>query len=1387
MIIPAPQTSAPQPLPEPIQHPGSARRVLRCTVFVLLSLIVCMATLLASLLLFAYSSGGSRYIGQLTSSLVNGLDTGLQLEVEKLELDWPLTIKIYNAQLRDTEGLWLEVPYAESVLSLDSLVPQFPLRWQLHTTQTLVRQATWHRLPVLPSDPEAKSLPGPLTLLPAWLGITADAILLENMHIASQALALQPVAPYIQPLYIVHLRAQCSVGATNGTLNANAEVRPEAIAEASAGQDNIPQEGQITPPVQATQAVPSPRAALPEALGQSEQTMQPDQSEEALSLPLTRFNLKANFADSTISLKIDVQDTALLWPHLQTFLPPSAQATRAVQQGGANGTQDVESANNTASMLEALHIQGTLSAYVPSVPPTQQLPLYLQWQLNIAASPLLPTSLQGSLSLNDEGLEWEKVALHYPAQSVAQDAVPSISLNTGGSFGFARGPVAQVGVNISDISILQDFGLSLPSASGPLHASVQVNAAAKPDQPYLQVALTSPDLTLPQGKLQNTSLTLLARVPAFATPPAASAARAAPAAPVVTDPAGTPSVAASSAPKGTTTAVLPPSPGTIADEPTGTWALPNNVIGTVEGSVQSCMGLGPAMLSAQWGVNYSQNLGLSLSGLQARVLGASLNGKFHSSGTTIKDAALDIVVTDTAALARLANIPLKGGAFTLKARLVPTAAKIPSLKGQISLGAGRYDSVEWLSGEGSFEADPNAAALSLNIKGKLSARLRCSYNFSKELLRIESFELSESSKKIGAKLQKPTELCFANGLSVSNTDIALRPAGSVFVNGKLMPNLLDFEVLVEKIPLSMAKAFSSAPLPQGLLAAQMRIKGSAASPTGKFALQVADIPLATSAGSPKASLHVDGALARAATGKSSHSLNLKARWEGIDSLKNFEADAQIPLGFTPVPSLVMDAPLRAKLGWQGEISPLWRLVPLPGRSLKGKAEVQAQVKGSLRAPQLSGHVLVGQGTFVDSLEGILLDALQLEVRYKEQGNSLLRLRATDGRGGTLALDGVISDVPTAVAAGAGKAGAKKTAEYITLRGTINKLRPLRRDDVAVQLSGTLDISGPVQAPLIAGNICVDQAVVQLLNGFGGKTIKTLPVQDISAMRVPKSLQGASPSDILAVGGANSAFEASPPAGPRCDLRITAPGHVYIRGKGLDSEWKAELSISGPLDAPRILGSVNPIRGQLELLGHQFSMASGGISFSGANPPNPALDLTLEYKGADITALIMLSGSAKQPKMRLSSQPVLPNDEIIAHILFGKDINSLSRFEALQAANTARQLVDFGPSALDIMSSTRDILGLEVLRLGSASRTRQNRAPRDASLQGTSSTNPDDQAPTIEAGKYILDNVYVGLDQGTSANSGTAVRVEVELLPNLSLEGRTSNESSGVGINWKHDY
>ena len=64
---------------------------------------------------------------------------------------------------------------------------------------------------------------------------------------------------------------------------------------------------------------------------------------------------------------------------------------------------------------------------------------------------------------------------------------------------------------------------------------------------------------------------------------------------------------------------------------------------------------------------------------------------------------------------------------------------------------------------------------------------------------------------------------------------------------------------------------------------------------------------------------------------------------------------------------------------------------------------------------------------------------------------------------------------------------------------------------------------------------------------------------------------------------------------------------------------------------------------------------------------------------------------------------------------------------------------------------------------------------------------DDQPGTVRAGKYLNQDVYLEVEKGTAAGSGKA-RVEVEILPNVSLEAETGQDAQGgVGIKWRYDY
>jgi translocation and assembly module TamB len=193
-----------------------------------------------------------------------------------------------------------------------------------------------------------------------------------------------------------------------------------------------------------------------------------------------------------------------------------------------------------------------------------------------------------------------------------------------------------------------------------------------------------------------------------------------------------------------------------------------------------------------------------------------------------------------------------------------------------------------------------------------------------------------------------------------------------------------------------------------------------------------------------------------------------------------------------------------------------------------------------------------------------------------------------------------------------------------------------------------------------------------------------------------------------------------------------------------------------------------VRGNLDFLDNRFSLQEGVIRFAGESPPAPTIDIKAEVEKKDITALLLISGSASNPKLELQSDPVLPKDEILARVLFNRQLHNITPFQALRLANALRTLSGKGQgSVLDVVSNARKFLGVEQLEL------------RD------SSGGKGDVA--VGVGKYLTEGVYVDLQQGVGKETGKA-RVEVEVHPNVSVESEVGVEgSTGMGVNWKLDY
>jgi translocation and assembly module TamB len=193
-----------------------------------------------------------------------------------------------------------------------------------------------------------------------------------------------------------------------------------------------------------------------------------------------------------------------------------------------------------------------------------------------------------------------------------------------------------------------------------------------------------------------------------------------------------------------------------------------------------------------------------------------------------------------------------------------------------------------------------------------------------------------------------------------------------------------------------------------------------------------------------------------------------------------------------------------------------------------------------------------------------------------------------------------------------------------------------------------------------------------------------------------------------------------------------------------------LRIAGPPDRHLALtGDLRPVRGWYEppVFSRQFDFESGQATFTG--DPVPFLDLELVNHSPELTAIIKIEGPARQPRITLTSRPPMNQDEVAGRLLFGKSPSSLSRLEAVQLAAMLRDLTNFGGDSLNPFKTVRRSLGLDVLRLGGSSgHSERQVSDLSGSMAGdlnsrAGAERADYEAVSIEAGKYINDNIYNG--------------------------------------------
>ncbi len=805
------------------------------------------------------------------------------------------------------------------------------------------------------------------------------------------------------------------------------------------------------------------------------------------------------------------------------------------------------------------------------------------------------------------------------------------------------------------------------------------------------------------------------------------------------------------------------------------------VTGTVDGEAQH--------LSFRWNADRQQ---VRVEAFQGRLAGVDLKGSLAAlfAGPRL-EGSVTAGVADWAMLARFA--PITGKNAEVKVHFAPSGGKqdvvaewsvaglraddgmrLNSLQGEARIAdafgvprfelraaatAGKAAGLSWKSGRALAQGSLQKAELEFDLEGAASGSLRAAW--AEPVLQIERMRFRDAASGLGAELAGPARIEIRNGLEIRNLDLRLVPGGSLKLDGTLGGRGPALTAAVKDIPIGLLRQFVSAPIPDGVLGADVALRGSAQRPEGTFRLSLGDLKYPDSL-LPPAALDIRGTLQSAREG-SMLSADLTA--SGLDA-REAKGSVRVPLIFSAdgIPAPAFNRPLSGEMHWDGPIAPVWRFVPLADRRLSGQGKVDVRLSGTLAAPDAHAVLHLRKGHYEDLLLGLLLDDIELDADIRPFASSELSLKASDGQGGLASLAGTL--------------GSAAQGMPLNLQGNLKNLKPLPRNDLRMALSGKLHVEGPVASPQVQASVSVDEGELRLAQLPGGGITEldvinvNLPSEngEIVVEEMPAETQQASASS----------------APGSLDVTVSIPNHFFVRGHGLESEWGGLLSVTGPFDRPNLEGQLKSVRGTMTLLGKEFALSTGIVSFEGG--VMPFLNIVLTYDSNAITAEASVSGPAERPRLVLSSRPALPQDEIVSQVLFGRSASGLSRLEALQLAAAVGSLAGFGNGAFGLLDMTRDVLGMDVVRLGSADPRKRAEERRDpfSGPSGSSESGGEEPAPTIEVGKYVLDNVYVGLEQGMGPDT-SGVRVEVELGPHTNFEAKTTNQASEAGINWKWDY
>ena len=462
-------------------------------------------------------------------------------------------------------------------------------------------------------------------------------------------------------------------------------------------------------------------------------------------------------------------------------------------------------------------------------------------------------------------------------------------------------------------------------------------------------------------------------------------------------------------------------------------------------------------------------------------------------------------------------------------------------------------------------------------------------------------------------------------------------------------------------------------------------------------------------------------------------LTLDAQASGAGGLKS-SLNVVLPVEASARPIRVAIVKTRAMQGRflaDGEVKPLWDLFYGGDRELGGQVHLDGTLGGTINDPQITGDAAVAGGRFQDSETGLVLTGLTTHAVLKRDVVTISDFSAKDEKSGAISGSGTISLV---------RGGASN------LKLDLKGFRLIDNETAEATASGQVTFTraadGHVQ---IAGALDLDRAQINAETKLRPSVVS----MDVVERNRPGQLATLQPEP--------------PRRGPSMALDITlrAPKRVFIRGRGIDAELSVRAHVTGTVASPSLSGTADIVQGRYDFAGKRFEFDERGSITLANEAENIRLDLSATWDGPSLTATVQIKGTAAKPEITLTSSPSLPQEEILAQVLFGASASQLSGAQTAELASTVTSLATGG--GFDVLGGLRQFAGLDRLALAG----------------------DQTSGMAVAGGKYISDNVYLEVVGG--GRQGPSAEVDWRIKRGISIISQVGGEfGAKLSVRWTRD-